>query len=206
MRFDQRTFVVAPIAGILLGSLDFLWIKYVPSPVSGLGNSIAIWAVAAFLLSFGFRWPAGRSIAGAVTMLAVAVPSYYVAAALIQDDEWSNAWGIVAWLWIGLAVVAGVVFGLGGALARQPGRVRMPALGLPAAALFAELLMMLTRIGRPNYHTVNLVQYALVLAALAVAVTVAIGRTWRDRAAALVCAIPLAGIGHLLMKAAGIGG
>jgi hypothetical protein len=44
--------VVAPVAGFLLGFLDFVWIKYVPSVVAGLGNSVAIWAVAAFLLTY----------------------------------------------------------------------------------------------------------------------------------------------------------
>jgi hypothetical protein len=35
--------VVAAVAGFLLGFLDFVWIKYVPSVVAGLGNSVAIW-------------------------------------------------------------------------------------------------------------------------------------------------------------------
>lgn len=195
MMIFRRASVVAPVAGFLLGFLDFVWIKYVPFPFGGLGNSIAIWAVAAFLLTYGYRWAPGPAVAGAVTMLVLAVPSYYVAAALIQDDDWSNVWNINAWLWMALAVVAGVVFGAGGVVARRPGRLRLPALGLPAAVLFAEMWL--------HWSPVD---YALVLAGLAVAVTVAVGRTWRDRALALAWAVPLGVAGSVLMRATAFGG
>nr|MDT0656868.1 DUF6518 family protein [Micromonospora sp. DSM 115978] len=205
MKINGRVSVVAPVAGLLLGFLDFVWIRYLPSPVSGLGNSIAIWAVAAFLLTYCYRWPLGRATTAAAIMLVVAVPSYYVAAALIQGDDWSNIWAVTSWLWMALAVIAGVVFGAGGVLARMPGPLRLPSLGLPAAVLFAEMIINLRRIGSPNYQTGELVGYAFVLAALAVAITVAVGRTWRDRALALACAVPLAGAGYLLMIATAFG-
>ena len=82
-------FAVAPIAGLLLGFLDFAWIKYVPYPLGGLGNSTAVWAVAAFLLTRRSRWSLPASVLGAVVMLVVAVPAYYLAAALLQNDELS---------------------------------------------------------------------------------------------------------------------
>lgn len=201
MRITGRVAVVAPVAGFLLGFLDFVWIKYVPAPFGGLGNSIAVWAVAAFLLTFGIRRPMGPAVAGAVVMLIVAVPSYYVAAALIQQDDWANIWAITSVLWMGLGVVAGAVFGAGGVLARSPGRLRVPALGLPAAVLLAEVIIQLRRIGDPSYDTAEISAYALVLVALAVLITVLIGRTWRDRALALAYAIPLAAVGFLLMIA-----
>jgi uncharacterized protein DUF6518 len=195
--------IAAPVAGFLLGALDFVWIKFVPAPFGGLGNSVAVWAVAAFLFAYGFRGPAGRAVAGAVVMLVVAVPSYYGAAALIQHDNWSNAWDPNAWLWAGFGVIAGVVFGLGGVRARGPGRLRLPALGLPAAVLFAEMFVELARIGDPSYPTASIVRYSLVLGALAVLVTGVTGRTWRDRALALACAVPLGGAGYPLMTATG---
>ncbi len=206
IKINRRASVVAPVAGFLLGFFDFVWIKYMPSPVSGLGNSIAIWAVAAFLLTYCYRWPVGRATAGAVIMLVTAVPSYYVAAALMQDDDWSNVWAFNSWLWMALAVIAGVVFGPGGVVARRPGRLRLPALGLPAAVLSAEMFMKLSWIGKPNYRTAELVEYALVLIVLAVVITVAVGRTWRDRAFALAYAVPLAGAGYVLIKATAFGG
>ena len=195
MMINRPVSVTAPVAGLLLGFLDFVWIKYVPFPYGGLGNSVAVWAVAAFLLTYFSRWQMGRAAVAAVVMLVVAVPSYYVAAALIQDDDWSNAWNAVAWLWAGLGVIAGVVFGLGGVVARRPGPLRLPALGLPAAVLFAELLL---RWGDAAY--------ALVLTVLAGAVTVAAGRTWRDRALALAWAVPLGVAGFVLMRATAFGG
>ena len=195
MTINRRAAVVAPVAGFLLGFLDFVWIKYVPFPFGGLGNSIAVWAVAAFLLTYYGRGSMARAAVGATVMLVVAVPSYYVAAALIQNDDWSNVWNVVAWLWAGLGVIAGVVFGVGGVVARRPGRLRLPALGLPAAVLVAEMLL---RWGDAAY--------ALVLTALAVAVTVAVGRTRRDRALALAWAVPLGVAGFVLMRATAFGG
>ena len=195
MTINRRAAVVAPVAGFLLGFLDFVWIKYVPFPFGGLGNSIAVWAVATFLLTYYGRGSRARAAVGATVMLVVAVPSYYVAAALIQNDDWSNVWNVVAWLWAGLGVIAGVVFGVGGVVARRPGRLRLPALGLPAAVLVAEMLL---RWGDAAY--------ALVLTALAVAVTVAVGRTRRDRALALAWAVPLGVAGFVLMRATAFGG
>ena len=196
MRINQRVAVVAPAAGFLLGFLDFVWIRFMPDPFAGLGNSIAVWAVAAFLLTYVQRWPMSRAVAGAVVMLVVAVPSYYVAAALIQNDDWSNIWEVTSWLWMVLGVVAGVVFGAGGVIARRPGRLRLPALGLPAAVLFAETIKVWVS---RNVPVTEAVQYSLVLAALAVLATVLLGRSRRERALALACAVPLAGLGYLLM-------
>ncbi|MFG1605086.1 DUF6518 family protein [Actinoplanes sp. NPDC049265] len=180
--------VFAPLAGLLLGFLDFVWIKFVPAPFGGLGNSIAVWAVAAFLLTYYRRWAMGPAIAGAVIMLVVAVPTYYVAATLIQNDDWSNIGAPSSVLWMGLGVVAGVVFGAGGVLARSPGRLRRPALGLPAAVLLAEIVL------RPDG-----LAYTLVLIGLAVLITVLAGRTGRDRILALAWSVPLGALGYLLM-------
>jgi hypothetical protein len=199
MTTSRPVALTAPVAGLLLGSLDFIWIKYMPYPFAGLGNSIAIWGVAAFLLTYYSRWTVPRSIAGAVLMLVVAVPSYYAAAALIQRDDWSNVWSTVSIAWMGLGAVAGIVFGAGGVIARTPGRLRIPALALPAAILLAEMIIGLRRLGDPNYNTANLVQYAVVLAVLAVLVTVVVARTWRDRLLALAYSLPLAAAGYLLI-------
>lgn len=62
------------------------------------------------------------------------------------------------------------------------------------------------RIGDPNYRTAELVEYAAVLAVLAVVVTVLVGKTWRDRMLALAYAVPLSAAGYLLMVATAFGG
>lgn len=194
------------VAGVALGVLDFVWIKFVPFPFGGLGNSIAVWAVAAFLFTYWSRWRVVRGAVAAVIMLVVAVPSYYAAAALIQNDDWAYMWAPYSWFWMALGVVAGVVFGIGGVLARTPGRLRTVMLALPGAVLLAELIIELRRLGDPNYDTADIVGYSVLLAVLAVVVTIAVGRTWRDRALALLWAVPLSGAGYLLMIATAFGG
>jgi hypothetical protein len=114
--------VITPVAGLLLGFFDFVWIKYVPFPFGGLGNSPAVWAVAAFLLTWRARWRLWPSAAAGATMLVIAVPTYYVAAYLIQHDELGNAYNATALVWMALGVAAGAVFGAGGYFARTPGR------------------------------------------------------------------------------------
>jgi hypothetical protein len=203
MRIRGGVAVVAPVAGFLLGLLDFLWIKFIPSPFGGLGNSIAVWAVAAFLLAFCSRWSLPRAVIAGIVFLVVAVPSYYVAAAVIQGDDLSNAYSSIAFLWMALGVVAGAVFGAGGVVARTPSRWQLPALALPAAILFAEAVLQLSRIGEPSYRLAAILQYVGILVALAVGVTLAAARTWRARGLALAYAVPLTALGYLMLLASG---
>ncbi|WP_250031479.1 DUF6518 family protein [Paractinoplanes maris] len=195
--------VVAPVAGVLLGVLDFVWIKYVPSPFGGLGNSLAVWAVAAFLLTRGFRWSLPVGILGAIVCLVVAVPSYYLAATLIQNDDWSNLYNANSFLWMGFGVVAGVVFGGTGVLARTPGRLRPVALAMPAAVLFAEAVIAARRIGDPSYDTTGQVGSVAVLVGLGVMITLLVGRSWAQRGLALLIALPLTAIGYVLLSVTG---
>jgi hypothetical protein len=203
MTIHRNLAVLAPAAGLVLGFLDFVWIRYVPSPFGGLGNSIAVWAVAAFLLAFWSRWSLPRAVVGSVVLLVVAVPSYYLAAALIQGDDLSNAYSSVAFLWMGLGVVAGAVFGAGGALARGASRWQTPALALPAAVLLAEAALQLSRLGEPSYRLAAILASVCVLAALAVGVTLLVARTWRTRGLALAYAVPLAAVGFPMLLASG---
>jgi hypothetical protein len=200
MKINRNVALVAPIAGFLLGFLDFVWIKYVPFPFGGLGNSIAVWAVAAFLLTFLARWSLPRGVLGAIVLLVVAVPSYDVAAALIQGDDWSNLYAAPALLWMGLAVVAGAVFGAGGVLARTPSRWQIPASAMPAAVLFAEAVLQLARLGGDRAERWA---YVAVLVALAVGITLLLVRSWRSRGLALASAVPLTAVGYLMLLASG---
>ena len=86
----EHEFVVRPAAGVavgavlggfLLGFLDFVWIRFVPFPFGDLGNSSAVWAVAAFAFGYGVRTGWVRAALGAAALLVVAVPSYYLATA-----------------------------------------------------------------------------------------------------------------------------
>jgi Family of unknown function (DUF6518) len=202
----RRAVLVAPLAGLLLGVLDFAWIKFVPAPFGELGNSIAVWAVAAFLLTLLNRWSLPVSVAAAVVQLAIAVPAYYLAAALIQNDDLANMYDANALLWVGLGVVAGLVFGAGGFVARcarLPELLRDTALALPGAVLFAEAVLQAFRIGNPSYATGGLVAYTLILILLGLTVTALITPTWRRRGVVLVLALPLTAAGYVLLGLTG---
>ncbi|MBB2947768.1 hypothetical protein FB565_007539 [Actinoplanes lutulentus] len=203
MMIMRRVAVVAPVAGFLLGFLDFVWIKFLPSPLADLGNSLATWAVAAFLLTWFGRWRLPMAILGAVVCLVVAVPSYYLAAAFIQNDDWRNLYDVNAFLWMGFGVVAGVVFGGGGVLARSGGPLRLPALALPGSVLFAEGAVNLLRLGNPDYETGDLLAYAALVIVLGLVVTVLLARSWRDRLLTCAWAVPLTAGGWVLLTASG---
>jgi len=194
----------APVGGLLLGVLDFVWIKYVPFPFGGLGNSLAVWAVAGFLFTYWSRWGWARGVTAAVVMLVVAVPSYYLAAALIQNDNLSNMYNAVALMWMGFAVIAGVVFGGAGIAARTPGRWRTAAQAMPAAVLFAEAALVGRRVGADG-RGLEPLWAALLDVALGVLLTVLVAATWRQRLIALLLAAPLGVVGFGLLSVARFG-
>jgi hypothetical protein len=185
------TILLAPMAGVLLGALDFLWIKYVPFPFGGLGNSSAVWAVAAFL--FAYR---RRSIIGSVVLLVVAVPSYYLAATVVQGDDLANVWSPV---WTLFAVIAGCVFGAAGVLTRRTDRWSVVALAVPVAVLFAEAAL---HLARPSSDSGD-VRHAALVTALGVLLPLAVGTTYARRAAAVGLAVPIAAAGYGLFRLAG---
>ncbi len=203
MKIVRSAALTAPSAGLLLGFADFVWIKYIPFPFGGLGNSIAVWAAAAFLLTFFCQWDLQYGLFGAIMFLAVAVPSYYVAAAIIQNDSWSNVYSAVALEWVGMAVIAGTIFGAGAVMARAPSRWQPLALALPAAAFIAEIALQLIQLGQPNARIPQSVGYIIVLAALAVGTTMIIARTRQACAHAFAYALPLASFGSLALFTSG---
>ncbi|GAA0248796.1 DUF6518 family protein [Cryptosporangium japonicum] len=189
------TILLAPVAGVLLGSLDFLWIKYVPFPLGGLGNSSAVWAVAAFLFAYRRRSVAG-SLAGSIVLLVVAVPSYYLTATLVQGDDLANVWSPV---WTAFAVIAGLVFGAAGAVARRTDRWQVAALAVPVAVLFAEAAL---HLARPSSDAGD-AQHAALVTALGVLLPLAVAASGKRRAAAIGLAVPIAAAGYGLFRLAG---
>lgn len=132
--------VGAVVGGFALGVLDFVWIRFVPFPFGALGNSSAVWAVAAFAFGYLVRHGLWRAGLGAAVLLVVAVPGYYVAAVWIQHDDWASIWAPSSFLWMCFGVLAGVVFGGAGVWAGTGGWRRTVGVALPAAVLFAEAL------------------------------------------------------------------
>ncbi|WP_253866494.1 DUF6518 family protein [Micromonospora sp. WMMD754] len=191
----RRLTLVAPLAGFLLGFLDFVWIRWVPYPLAELGNSTAVWAVAAFALGWWVRCGAVRAAVAAAVLLVVAVPSYYLAATLLQGDDLAVVAAPSSLLWMVLGVLAGVVFGPAGTWARADGWRGVLGVALPAAVFVEEALRFVgrARSGYPGgWWNVPI---DLALAALLV---VLVGRTARTRLLAAAVALPLAAVGALV--------
>ncbi|PPA61768.1 DUF6518 family protein [Micromonospora chalcea] len=189
--------LVVPVAGFLLGFLDFVWIKWVPFPFAELGNSTATWAVAAFALGWWIRSGAVRAAVAASVLLIVAVPSYYLAATLLQGDDLAVIWALTSFVWMAFGVVAGVVFGVAGIWARTDGWRRVVGTALPVAVFVEEALRFALKSGSYPGAWWN-VAIDLGLAVLLVAL---IGRSARVRLLAAAVALPLAAAGALTFAA-----
>ncbi len=188
---------VVPVAGFLLGFGDFVWIKWVPFPFAELGNSSATWAVAAFALGWWIRSGAVRAAVAAGALLIVAVPSYYLAATLLQGDDLAVIWSASSIVWMAFGVVAGVVFGVAGIWARAEGWRRVVGTALPAAVFVEEALRFALKSGSYPGAWWN-VAIDLGLAVLLVAL---IGRSARVRLLAAAVALPLAAAGAVTFAA-----
>ncbi|PGH45189.1 hypothetical protein COO58_12720 [Micromonospora sp. WMMA1996] len=192
----HRPTLLAPVAGILLGFVDFIWITRVPYPLAELGNSTAVWAVAAFALGWWVRSGAVRAAVAATVLLVVAVPSYYLAAALIQGDDLAVVVAPSSLLWMAFGVLAGVVFGVAGTWARADGWRGVVGAALPAAVFVEEALRFAGR-ARSGYPG-GWWNVAIDLA-LAALLVVLVGRTARPRLLAAAVALPLAAAGALVL-------
>jgi hypothetical protein len=185
-----------------LGTVD-LWLqRALPYPWAGLANSSAVWALAAYGLGLWVRgswWLTGAVGAG---LLVIAVPAYYLAAALFLHDDMSLLWAPTSLLWMAFGVVAGVVFGVAAAWARYGGWRQVVGVAMPAAVLFAEALVGVLREGDAAYRS-DQRQAAIIELALGVLVVVVVGQTARRRIAALASAIPLALMGFIAFRAGG---
>ncbi len=189
--------LVVPVAGFLLGFLDFVWIKWVPFPFAELGNSTATWAVAAFALGWWIRSGAVRSAVAASVLLIVAVPSYYLAATMLQGDDLAVIWSPTSIVWMAFGVVAGVVFGVAGIWARTEGWRHVVGTALPVAVFVEEALRFALKSGSYPGAWWN-VAIDLALAALLV---VLIGRSARVRLLAAAVALPVAALGAVTFAA-----
>ena len=126
--------IVAVVAGLLLGPADLWGQVNTPYPWAHVFNSPSVWAAAAF--GYG-RWVHRRleSSVGAVVLLAVAVEAYYLADVLVRGASRSILTAPTAAVWLGAAVVGGLIFGLAGAWSTARlgwlavvGRAALPAL------------------------------------------------------------------------------
>lgn len=179
--------LVSILAGVLLGVVDLLMQKSLPYPWANLANSSAIWAVLAFALGYWVRAPWWRSAVAGVVLLVLAVPSYYVAAAVIEDDDLANVWSATSLLWMFFGLVAGALFGTAGAWARTSGWRQSVGIALPGAVLFAEAILLF-----PSRRATAVIEVVL-----GVVVILVVGRGIRQRLGGLALAVPLGVVGFV---------
>jgi hypothetical protein len=178
--------LVAVVAGLLLGPLDLWGQVNAPYPWAHLFNSPAVWAAAAFGYGRCVRKLPAAAV-GAVIVLVVGVEAYYLTDVLVRDASRSNLTSTTASVWLVAGVAAGLVFGIAGSWAAEASgwRAVLGRAALPAV-LGAEAVHSLLRLanepadGRPE----DLGQFALLLTVLSVAAVVATTRG-ADRRTAL---------------------
>ncbi|WP_030159342.1 DUF6518 family protein [Glycomyces sp. NRRL B-16210] len=198
---------VAVVAGIALGAVDLIAQRELPYPWANLANSSAVWAVGAFAIGAWVRAGRWRPALAGVVLLVVAVESYYLAAALVQNDNVANLWSPTAVLWVVFGVLAGVVFGTFGAWSRSDTRWRA-VVGLAALSgvFLAEAAVLLGRQSNmEEAYRADGLATAAITAAIGIALPLVLGRGWRTRLLALGVAIPLAALGYAGFRAAGFG-
>jgi hypothetical protein len=199
---------VAVVGGLLLGPIDLLAQRALPYPWANLANSSAVWAIGAFGIGAWVRTGRWRPAIAGAALLLVAVESYYLTAALTQHDDISALWALSTLTWLLFGVLAGAVFGTGGAWSRGENRwLRVVGLALPGAVLLAEAGVLAYRNGSvdPAYRLDSL-QAAAVDAVLAVLASLVTGRTMRQRFECLAASVPLALVGFGGLVLAGFGG
>lgn len=182
--------LVAIVAGLLLGPLDLWGQANTPYPWAHLFNSPAVWAAAAFAYGRSVRELPAAAV-GPVIVLVVGVEAYYLADVLVRGASRANLTSSTAFVWLVAGLVAGLVFGVAGSWAAKSagwcavvGRAALPAI------FGAEAVRNLVRLanepadGRPE----DLGQFAVVLALLSVAALMATTRRVDRRTAVQVIA------------------
>jgi hypothetical protein len=187
---------------VVLGGLDLLLQRMLPYPWANLANSSAVWALAAYGLGLWVRTPWWRAAIAGATLLVLAVPVYYLAAAIFLGDGLSLLWGSTGLVWMGFGVLAGAVFGFGATLVWSSGWQQLAGVALPGAVLFAEALVAALWGGGGGYRR-DQIQTAVIELVLGVIVIVVVGRTGRQRVGGLLASVPMAVVGFVAFKVGG---
>ena len=194
--------VATVVGGVALGAVDLLLQRVLPYPWANLANSSAIWALAGYVLGLWVRTPWWRAAIAGAGLLALAVPVYYLVAAIFLGDEISLLWNRTGLLWMAFGLLAGAVFGFGATLVRSSGWQQLVGVALPGAVLFAEALVAVLLGGNAAYRR-DQARTALIEAVLGVIVIVAMGRTGRQRIGGLLVSVPMALVGFVAFKVGG---
>lgn len=145
LRPDWRALAAGAISGIALGAAARIGV-HVGTPAGWLLRLGVPWLLVPFAVGATLRAPAKGASAGAVAMLA-AVATYYTLKVGVEHRA-STAYGLqMTALWGGIGVLAGLGFGIVGALARdRRSLVRAAATALMSGALAGEAVLMLDQV------------------------------------------------------------
>lgn len=114
---STKKYILAIILGVVVGILTLVGQKYLPMNMNFLANSGAVWLIPAFLLSYFEKENRMQAIATTIVCLLGCVYGYYIFEAVLNQHAFTLSRGTL--LWSGVALIAGVVFGLGAFFANQ---------------------------------------------------------------------------------------
>ncbi|GIH20853.1 DUF6518 family protein [Rugosimonospora africana] len=191
---DRRTtavpLAIAAVAGLAVGGVTLLMQGTLPGVLNHLGNSGAVWSLAAFGAGALLPVRGARAALAGTLLLAFAVVGYYGSTTLFLHDDVNGDTLRGPAVWICVAAVAGPIFGTAGALFRggKPTH-RAVALGAIGAVFLAEAL----------YLGVVLHQAGetALMAGLGVLMPPLLGRSAADRLRGLAALVPLTLLGAL---------
>jgi hypothetical protein len=174
-----RAVIFSVLGGLAIGVATNVLQGVLPGGFNSIANSGSVWVVGAF--AAGALSTRLAPLLGLLTQV-FAVVGYYGCAELVRDGtgDW-HAPGV----WLGLAFVAGPIFGLAGTWWRH-GAGRRPILGV---GMLGGVFGM---DGLWHLTVLHHVDSGSAFCAAAVVVTLALGRTWRERLLGLLVAAMLA--------------
>jgi len=179
MKPSARTWALTLLMAVAIGVAAAIVVVYANynDPWRPLAHSLGLWAVMASAVAF--RRPPALAIGTSVSSLAAAVVTFYIGLKVGHDIRWAGT-GSTMWvdwdkmqLWLALAVIAGIAFGLLGSFApRQEWK------GAAATAALVGLLLADAYRRFTNWGGIDAAVAVNLIAALAVFV-VASRANWR---------------------------
>ncbi|MFJ8113150.1 DUF6518 family protein [Streptomyces sp. NPDC096132] len=187
------TMAATTVGGALLGVLTNLAQGWLPGAWNQLANSGAVWSAVAFV--------AGALLAGSGTVLRSAVGGLCAEAGLVVGYYGYAEFGrdgmgalFFPLIWLGMACVAGPLFGVAAYWWRREGDVWRRVVGLAA---FAGLFGMEGMMAAFNLHYAS---QALSCFAVFALVPLLMARTHRERALTLAAAVPCALLAYAIVE------
>ncbi|MGW2718393.1 DUF6518 family protein [Streptomyces sp. NPDC001492] len=190
----DRWWMSAPLAGVGLGMLTNLAQGVLPGASNQIANSGAVWCVPAFavgaLVAGGHPALRRPVLAGLYTTIGLVV-GYYGYAEFGRGGMGSPFWPLV---WLAMALLSGPLFGAAGAWWRRGHTAPRRVAGLASlAAVFGMEAILYVRV-------LHYAEQAWACAALLVLTPLLMGRGPKERALALLVALPLSVIAYAVVE------